>query len=475
MFQYIVKRILIFIPTLFVISLLTFMLSVSVPGDPVEQLMNGGNNENGQAANKKAKEGDYIKKRHELGLDLPVFYFSLSNAATPDTLFKIPKKAHKENLSKLINKYGNWSEIQKYYAACNEFENTLLDTRVDSSATNAKIIIKDNLYKLYINSEENVIDTAFSIISQQLKSDSALRLLEPSFNDLFNKYSLVKANKSVSKNYIPSIKWYGFKNQYHIWASKFLVGDFGISYQDNRAVKYVIWDALRWTLLLSLFSMLLTYLISIPLGISSARNRGTNKDQIITTLLFILYSLPSFWIATMLIMFFGGGDFYSVFPAYGVGDVTSGMSFLQIVGIRLHHLFLPMVCYTYGSIAFISRQMRAATINSLSQDYVRTARAKGLEEKVVVWKHAFRNSLLPIITLFANIFPLAISGSIILEQIFSIPGMGKITIEAIHSRNYPIIFSVVMFSAILTLVGNLVSDILYAVVDPRISYSSKKS
>ena len=475
MFEYIIKRILIFIPTLFVISLLTFMLSVSVPGDPVEQLLNGGNNENGQAANKKAKEGDYIKKRHELGLDLPVFYFSLSNAATPDTLFKIPKKAHKENLSKLINKYGNWSEIQHYYAACNEFENALLDTQVDSSATNAKIIIKDNVYKLYINSEENVLDTAFSIIRQQLASDSTLSLLQPTFNDVFNKYGLVKANKTVIKNYIPSIKWYGFQNQYHIWASKFLVGDFGISYQDNRPVKNVIWDALRWTLLLSLFSMLLTYLISIPLGISSARNRGTNKDQIITTILFILYSLPSFWIATMLIMFFGGGDYFNIFPSYGVGEVTSDMSFIQVLGIRLHHLFLPMVCYTYGSIAFISRQMRAATINSLSQDYVRTARAKGLEEKTVVWKHAFRNSLLPIITLFANIFPLAISGSIILEQIFSIPGMGKITIEAIHSRNYPIIFSVVMFSAILTLVGNLVSDILYAVVDPRISYSSKKS
>ena len=308
-----------------------------------------------------------------------------------------------------------------------------------------------------------------------MASDSTLSLLQPTFNDVFNKYGLVKANKTVIKNYIPSIKWYGFQNQYHIWASKFLVGDFGISYQDNRPVKNVIWDALRWTLLLSLFSMLLTYLISIPLGISSARNRGTNKDQIITTILFILYSLPSFWIATMLIMFFGGGDYFNIFPSYGVGEVTSDMSFIQVLGIRLHHLFLPMVCYTYGSIAFISRQMRAATINSLSQDYVRTARAKGLEEKTVVWKHAFRNSLLPIITLFANIFPLAISGSIILEQIFSIPGMGKITIEAIHSRNYPIIFSVVMFSAILTLVGNLVSDILYAVVDPRISYSSKKS
>ncbi|MBL0079284.1 MAG: ABC transporter permease subunit [Bacteroidetes bacterium] len=150
------------------------------------------------------------------------------------------------------------------------------------------------------------------------------------------------------------------------------------------------------------------------------------------------------------------------------------MNFIEIIGVRLKYLFLPLVCYTYGSLAFISRQMRGAVINSLGQDYVRTAKAKGLSQKVVLWKHAFRNSLLPIITLFANIFPLAISGSIVLEIIFSIPGMGKLAYEAILRRNYPIVFSVVMFSGILTLVGNLVSDILYAVVDPRISYSSKR-
>jgi len=132
-----------------------------------------------------------------------------------------------------------------------------------------------------------------------------------------------------------------------------------------------------------------------------------------------------------------------------------------------------MVCFTYGGLAFLYRQMRGAMINTLSQDYIRTARAKGLDEKDVLWKHAFKNSLLPIITLFANVFPLVISGAIIIENKFSIPGMGKTAIEAISARNYPMIYTIVMFSAILTMVGYLVADILYAVVDPRISYNKK--
>jgi peptide/nickel transport system permease protein len=185
----------------------------------------------------------------------------------------------------------------------------------------------------------------------------------------------------------------------------------------------------------------------------------------------MLYSMPSFWVATMLIMFLGGGDYFDWFPGYGVGEWDTSASLLSNIGNRAYHLVLPLVCMTYGSLAFLSRQMRGAVISSLTQDYIRTARAKGLEEKIVVWKHALKNSLLPIITLFANIFPLAISGSIALELIFNINGMGKVAVEAIFARNYPMVYTIVMFSAILTLLGNLVADILYAVVDPRISYS----
>lgn len=475
MFKYIIKRIIIFIPTMLAISLLTFMLSVSVPGDPVELMMNGGSGDNGQSASKIAGEQAFIEKRHALGLDLPVFYFSFSNQATPDTLYRLPKKLHKANLERMIYKYGNWPQIEKYYSAIKKLELENLKIPIDSLNAESRIIIKDNLYKLFIHDDKGTIDTVFSNISNSIKNAPSLAVLNPSFDALKLSYADIELKATPIKNKIPSIKWYGINNQYHNWITKFMVGDFGISYQDGRPVKSVLWDAIRWTVMLSLLSIFLSYLIAIPIGVNSAQNKGSKKDQITTTFLFILYSLPSFWVATLLIMFFGGGDFFNWFPSYGVGEITDSMSFIEIVGVRLKYLCLPLICYTYGSLAFISRQMRGAVINSLGQDYVRTAKAKGLSQKVVLWKHAFRNSLLPIITLFANIFPLAISGSIVLEIIFSIPGMGKLAYEAILRRNYPIVFSVVMFSGILTLIGNLVSDILYAVVDPRISYSSKKN
>ena len=473
MLTYIIKRIAIFIPTLFVISLVTFYLSVNVPGDPVEQMLNS-NSEMGSAANAQASEKAYIEKRKQLGLDLPIFYFSLSNAAMPKNLYEIPKKFQRQNLERLIDKYGNWTEISAYYQSLRKLELTLADTKKDSTNADALITIKDKVQDLYLNYKENVIEAAFTSIAQNISTSSTLDAVNSDFQIVKNNFEKgVKEKATPYKKYIPTVHWYGTQNQYHQWITKFMLGDFGISYQDQRPVKKVIWEAVRWTVLLSIISIILTYIIAIPLGIQSAANKDSTGDKTVSTLLFMLYSLPVFWVATLLIMFLGGGDFLGWFPAYGVGDVSDSDSFMSVAWTRFYHLVLPMVCYTYGGLAFLYRQMRGAMINTLSQDYIRTARAKGLDEKTVLWKHAFKNSLLPIITLFANVFPLVISGAIIIESKFSIPGMGKTAIEAISARNYPMIYTIVMFSAILTMIGYLVADILYAVVDPRISYNKK--
>lgn len=184
-----------------------------------------------------------------------------------------------------------------------------------------------------------------------------------------------------------------------------------------------------------------------------------------------MYSLPNFWIATLLVTFITTDEYgLNLFPTYGLGEVDDDMSFLEVAGTRAYHLVLPVFCLVYGGIAYVSRQMRTGMLNTLGQDYIRTARAKGNDEKTVVWKHAFRNSLIPIITIFAGIFPALIGGSFVIEYIFSIPGMGKLALEALTARDFPMIFTVMMLGAILTLVGNLVADIMYSVVDPRISF-----
>jgi len=173
----------------------------------------------------------------------------------------------------------------------------------------------------------------------------------------------------------------------------------------------------------------------------------------------------------MLIVFLGGGDFFDIFPVFGLASIgAEKLSFWARFWDTAWHLVLPVFCMTYGSLAVLSRYMRTAMLEVIRQDYITTARAKGLSENVVIFKHALRNSLIPIITLLAQILPATIGGSIIIETIFSIPGMGKLVFEAILARDYPVIMGELTIVAFLTLLGILVADILYSVVDPRIAY-----
>lgn len=190
----------------------------------------------------------------------------------------------------------------------------------------------------------------------------------------------------------------------------------------------------------------------------------------------MLYSLPTFWVATLLLMTFANTEMFNILPASGVQPVTGipdGTGFWQTIKLRLPYLIMPTIAYTYSQLAFLSRITRVSTLEIISQDYIRTARAKGLSENKVIYKHAFRNALLPIITVFSNVFPLALSGSVILETIFSIPGMGQQIFHAIATKDYPVIIDVFTLTGILTLLGYLFADILYAIADPRINYSSK--
>jgi peptide/nickel transport system permease protein len=252
--------------------------------------------------------------------------------------------------------------------------------------------------------------------------------------------------------------------------------DFGKSFKDNKPVIDKIMERVPITILMGLISVMLAYLIAIPIGIYSATHPGSILDRTSTAVLFMLYSLPQFWIATLGIIYLcRGSGFIELFPAANLHsvDYSESWPFWDKAVDLLWHLALPMIVYTYASFAFISRQMRGAMLEVIRQDYIRTARAKGLSERVVVYKHALRNSLIPIITLLAGLLPSLIGGSIIVEQIFSIPGMGQLAIQALNERDYPIIMGELTLTAILTLVGVLLADVLYSVADPRIAFSKK--
>jgi peptide/nickel transport system permease protein len=263
--------------------------------------------------------------------------------------------------------------------------------------------------------------------------------------------------------------------QYLLWLRDLVTLEFGRSFQDNRPVLEKIAERLPITLAMNLFAVLIAYGIAIPLGVYSATHSGTALDRFLTFLLFALYSLPSFWVAMLAVTFLCNPEYLALFPTGGIRSIfhSEQWSLWQRIVDYAWHLTLPMLVYTYASFAFISRQMRSALLEVLRQDYIRTAYAKGLPGRVVIWKHAVRNSLIPIVTLLAGILPSLIGGSVIVETIFSIPGMGELSFRALVARDYPVIMAVFTLSAVLTLVGILLADILYAVVDPRISFARR--
>lgn len=264
--------------------------------------------------------------------------------------------------------------------------------------------------------------------------------------------------------------------QYARWFRRIVTLDFGYSLKDNRPV----WDKLAESVPVSIqltgISLLLAYLISIPIGIYSATHQYSRTDQATTLLLFTLYSLPNFWVATLAIIYLGGGDFWHVFPVFGLQTIGSeSWPLWDQLKDRAWHLTLPVICMTYYSLAALSRYMRSSMLEVVRQDYIRTARAKGLSERLVVYRHALRNSLIPIVTLMADLLPALIGGSIVIEYIFSVPGMGKLGWDAVLARDYPVIMAVFTISALLTLVGILIADILYTFVDPRINYGEQSA
>jgi len=266
------------------------------------------------------------------------------------------------------------------------------------------------------------------------------------------------------------IKHLGLDQPYHIQYLKWLKalvleGNLGYSFQDGRPVLEKIVERIPATLTLMGTAILLAFIIGIPMGIYAAVKKNSLFDYFALIYSNLGYSVPSFWIALMALLVFSLK--LDIFPMGGMRENYDSFDLMD----RLHHLALPALVYAFGVTATKTRFMRSSLLEVIQQDYVRTARAKGLSEKKVILKHALRNALLPIITLLGFQLPALFGGALFIEQVFAWPGMGRLAIEAIYVRDYQVIMGTTMIGAIMVVLGNLIADILYAVVDPRIQYS----
>jgi len=262
--------------------------------------------------------------------------------------------------------------------------------------------------------------------------------------------------------------------QYWNWLKRLVRLDFGKSFAPHgRPVLTMIGERLPITLLLNVVEMLIIVALAVPIGVLSATRQYSTFDKVTTVFVFIGFATPDFWLALLLMILFGIQ--LGWLPISGLRSMNwEYMSFWQQQWDFLSHLALPILVATFGGLAGFSRYMRQSMLEVIRQDYIQSARAKGLAERVVVGKHALRNALLPIVTILGLSLPGLIGGSVIVEWIFAIPGMGQLMVQAAFERDYPVLMGNLVIVSTLTLFANLAADLAYSLVDPRIRVSRRR-
>jgi len=256
--------------------------------------------------------------------------------------------------------------------------------------------------------------------------------------------------------------------RYGLWLRRTARGDLGYSFVSRRPVIKEITDRIPNSMLLAISSMVISFVIGSLIGVFSALNQYRVSDYIITVLAFLGISTPGFWLALMMILVFTG--WLGWLPSVGMTSIEVGPGTFERLIDLLRHMIMPVVVLSLPGIASWARYQRSAMLEVIRQDYILTARSKGLPEKLVIGRHAVRNAAIPVVTILGMSLPGLIGGSALIESVFAWPGMGRLGVNAAFSRDYPILLGVTLISSFLVMLGNLIADVLYAVVDPRIRY-----
>jgi ABC-type dipeptide/oligopeptide/nickel transport system permease component len=473
MLRFLLKRIFFFTPVLIVVVLLAFGLSSMAPFNPLDKILESEKSSSqGSAQVSQLQKQYWIKK---LGLDLPLFYFAVKPLSYSTELEKIYSKEDRALVQNLINKYGNASLSISF---CEKLNQLLANAK---SEKNIQTIDAANQLKNSYAGEKT------EAVILQMRSPSMTTLLINSLENVGDAYLKLEQNKTKWKNYIPTLRFYS-ENRFHQWlfgnneTDEFKTrgifrGDFGVSYATRQPVMEIVKSKLPWTLFFSCTSIILAFVIGVPLGIVSFLKREQHTGKFIDRISFLLISIPVFVIAIFLIYTFANPDFLNLLPASGIKPVAGfdpNDGWFYKISKTIPHLIIPLICYTYSSVTFINLFIKGLLSSNSKLQYMLTARAKGLNERQAVIKHALKNALIPLVSIFGNVFPSVLAGSIVLETIFTIPGMGYQTWYAIQNQDYPFITCIVLLTGVLTVIGFLIADVLNYFIDPRISLAEEK-
>lgn len=483
MTAYLIRRILLMIPTLLGMSMVVFFVMKAAPGDVADLLIDA---EGHMKPADRAAYRRYLNKRYGLEAPMVVQYGRWLNRISPvgfrtnqDTSFNDEQVAEVRLQLKESGVFQ--TERARYYA---ELGSLSLAKHLDTTPADGTARFIDAFRGSPMDAVAllGLVDIDPIDLGQPLDNEVG-DLTQHRWTELNKARDLLADDPAKAQETVAVQMYNDIDGELRVFFTKPTVKmpDFGNSIKKNRPIKDLIAEALPITITLNLISIPLIYGLSIINGIYAARHQGKLFDVGSGTVLLGLWSIPSIWAGVLLIGYLANKQYLYWFPTGGLHDMAAGdMSFLPRwtdAGFErgwlldtLWHMVLPVACMAYAGFAFLSKLTRSAVLENLRSDFVRTARAKGASERDVLWVHTFRNSLLPLITVVVSIIPGMLAGSVIVETIFSIDGMGKLYIQAIKLQDQELVMAITVLGGVLALIAYLVADVLYAVVDPRVTY-----
>ncbi len=457
MLLYLLHRLLLAIPTLLVVSWATFALSYCSGGDPVPYDYD----DQPQA---------YLARARQLKLDKPLFYISLQSWALPDTLHRILPLSVREHLAALTQRSGNWAAVDAYWKTANATD-VALRSYLSGSTLSALNAIRFAKAPEQAQPWLDTLRAGIGALEAPQRTEAARRLaaLEQALRHWSEK-------SQRWKTLLPQLCWHGTDNRYHHWLAGFISGNAGTSVVTGNPLLTELRPRLYATLLVNGTALALAYALGVPLGVFMARYQRHWADGGIRLGLLFVYAMPVMWLGSVLMLLLAHPDVGLGWLRGGSAEpwLLSGKPFWRWAASNAEHFLLPIFTLALHHCTVIALQMRAGLVEALQRDHIRTARAKGLSERVVFWRHAFRDGLFPLITTFGYLFPALFSGSLVIEYLFDFPGMGVKMQNAFAQHDYPVLFAMVMFLAALTLLGMLIADALYAWADPRVRFGRQR-
>lgn len=433
----------------------TFTLSKLAPGDPVLLYMNlGGERRIVKDLDKETYDALYLATAEKHHLGLPVFYISLTPWCLSPDLSQGMNYIQTKHAESFVRKYGHTSKVLAYLNSREAFfENQY--TQSNLTIAERSLLVNLDTSRLQVH-----IDRAMDRLSQSFHVDEA------SFQQMKENWQTLKDHDPAWYAFLPKPQWHGVQNQYHKWMANILTGRWGVSSMDGRPVLDKIWQALQWSLPFNILSWIGIIGLSVWIGVFTALHSNKFWVKLIENTLLIINATPLFWLSSIAVIYLTGSQVWQIFPSPGSIDhlYTQG-SFSQLMA-TFFFILLPLICIVLSSLAVLSRQIKQLLVQELNKPYIQAAVLRGLPQKKILWVYALPNALIPLTAYIGRIIPALISGAVVIESIFNIPGIGKLIVSATLARDWNVAFLVFLLGASLTIFGVILSDYLLARLAP---------